>query len=45
MKVVGRIELSGKIDTAYLHELVRITGGHATVEDGKVIVTVNITRL
>ena len=45
MKVKGRIELSGKIDTAYLHDLVSIIGGHATVEDGKVIVTVNITRL
>ena len=44
MNVVGRIELSGKIDTAYLHELVRFTGGHATVEDGKVIVTIGITR-
>ena len=44
MNVVGRIELSGKIDTAYLNELVRFTGGHAAVEDGKVIVTICITR-
>ena len=45
MKVVGRIELSGKIDTAYVNELISFTGGHATVEDGKVIVTINITSL
>ena len=45
MKVNGRIELSGKIDTAYLNELVRITGGHATVEDGKVIVTIAVTHI
>lgn len=45
MKVVGRIELSGKIDTTYLNELVSFTGGHATVEDGKVIVTIGITYL
>ena len=44
MNVVGRIELSGKIDTKYLNELVNFTGGHVTVEDGKVIVTIGITR-
>lgn len=44
MKVVGLIELSGKIDTEYLNKLVNFTGGHATVEDGKIVVTVNITR-
>lgn len=44
MKVVGRIELSGNIDTAYVNELVSFTGGHATVEDGKVIITINITH-
>ena len=44
MKVVGRIELSGKIDTAYLNELVNFTGGHVTVEDGKVIVTIGTIR-
>ena len=45
MKVVGRIELSGNIDTTYLNELISFTGGHATVEDGKVVVTINITIL
>ena len=45
MKVVGRIELSGKIDPAYLNELISFTGGHATVEDEKVVVTINITSL
>lgn len=45
MKVVGRIELSGKIDATYVNELVSFTGGHATVEDGKVIITINITHL
>ena len=45
MKVVGRIELSGKIDTAYLNELVSFTGGHAAVEGEKVIVTINIVTL
>ena len=45
MRVVGRIELSGKIDTAYLLELVRITGGHATVEDGMVFVTIAVTHI
>ena len=44
MNVVGRIELSGKIDTEYLNKLVNFTGGHASVEDGKVIVTIGITR-
>lgn len=44
MKVVGRIELSGNIDTKYLNELVNFTGGHVTAEDGKVIVTICITR-
>ena len=45
MNVVGRIELSGNIDTAYLNELISFTGGHANVEDGKVVVTINITKL
>ena len=45
MKVVGRIELSGNIDTTYLNELISFTGGHANVEDGKVVVTINITKL
>lgn len=45
MKVVGRIELSGNIDTTYLNELVSFTGGNATVQDGKVVVTINITSL
>ena len=44
MKVVGRIELSGKIDTTYVNELVSFTGGHANVEDGKIIITINITH-
>ena len=42
MKVVGRIELSGKIDTTYLNELVSFTGGHVTMEGEKVIVTIDI---
>ena len=45
MNVVGRIELSGNIDTTYLNELISFTGGHANVEDGKVVVTINITKL
>lgn len=45
MKVNGRIELSGKIDTVYLNELISITGGHATVEDGKVVVTIAVTHI
>lgn len=45
MKVVGRIELSGNIDTTYLNELVNFTGGHATVEDGKVVVTIAVTHI
>lgn len=45
MRVVGRIELSGKIDTTYLNELVSFTGGHATVEDEKVIVTIAVTHI
>lgn len=45
MRVVGRIELSGKIDTTYLNKLVSFTGGHATVEDGKVIVTIAVTHI
>ena len=45
MKVVGRIELSGNIDTTYLNELISFTGGHANVEDGKVVITINITKL
>ena len=45
MKVVGRIELSGKIDTTYLNELISFTGRHATVENEKIIVTINITSL
>ena len=45
MRVVGRIELSGKIDTTYLNELISFTGGHATVEDGKVIITIAVTHI
>ena len=44
MKVVGRIELSSEIDTEYLNKLVNFTSGHVTVEDGKIVVTVNIIR-
>ena len=45
MNVVGRIEWSGNIETTYVDELTSWTGGHATVEDGEVVVTINITRL
>lgn len=44
MKVNGRIELSGEIDTEYVNKLANFICGHVTVEDGKIIITVNVNR-